>query len=75
MYIWRQHFKHGFYLIFYPEVSKMSLNCAICGKEEYTLLQANHKELGTTKLCTECWSKEQSKNKLLSLEGGSCCCR
>ena len=53
----------------------MSLKCAICGKEEYTLLRANHKELGTIKLCTGCWSKEQSKNKLLSLEGGSCCCR
>ena len=53
----------------------MSLKCAICGKEEYTLLRANHKELGSIKLCAQCWSKEQSRNKLLSLEGGSSCCR
>ncbi len=54
---------------------KMSLKCVICGKEEYSLLRANHKELGIIKLCVECWSGEQSKNKLLPLEGGCGCCR
>src|SRR5574344_303699 len=27
------------------------------------------------KLCVKCWSKEQSKNKLLPLEDGGSCCR
>ncbi len=54
---------------------KMSFKCAICGNEEYSLSRANHKELGSIKLCVECWSREQSKNKLLPLEGGCGCCR
>ncbi|WP_255333975.1 hypothetical protein [Methanosarcina sp. KYL-1] len=53
----------------------MSFECAICGKEEYSLLRANHKELGSIKLCVECWSGEHSKKKLLPLEGGCGCGR
>jgi hypothetical protein len=53
----------------------MNFKCTICGKEEDSLLRANHKELGTVKLCVDCWSQEQSKNKLLSLEDGINCCR
>ncbi|WP_200894975.1 hypothetical protein [Methanosarcina sp. 1.H.T.1A.1] len=53
----------------------MNLKCSICGKEENSLLRANHRDLGAIKLCVGCWSKEQSKNKLLPLEGGGSCCR
>lgn len=53
----------------------MSIKCSICGKEEDSLLRADHRDLGTIKLCVKCWSKEQSKNKLLPLEGGGSCCR
>ncbi len=63
-------FEHEF-----VEVSQMNFKCTICGKEDYSLLRANHKDLGIIKLCVDCWSKEQNKNKLLSLEGGSNCCR
>ncbi len=53
----------------------MSFKCAICEKEENSLLRTNHKELGTIKLCVDCWSKERVKNNLLHLEGGCDCCR
>ncbi|MDD2615381.1 MAG: hypothetical protein PHQ15_01485 [Methanosarcina sp.] len=52
----------------------MNFKCAVCGKEEDSLLRTNHKKLGTIKLCLGCWSKEQGKNNLLPLEGGSRCC-
>jgi hypothetical protein len=52
----------------------MSLKCSICGKEEPSLFRANHRDLGVIKLCVGCWSKEQSKDRLLPLESeGSCC--
>lgn len=53
----------------------MNLKCSICEKEENSLFRANHKDLGTIKLCVKCWSKEQSKNMLLPLEDGGCGCR
>ena len=59
----------------YCEASKMGIKCAICGKEEDSLFRANHKELGTIKICVDCWSKENNKKKLLNLEGGCGCCR
>lgn|GEM_PF-562955 len=54
---------------------EMNLKCSICGKEEDSLLRANHRDLGFIRLCVKCWSKEQSKNMLLPLEGGGSCCR
>jgi hypothetical protein len=48
---------------------------AICGREEDSLLRANHREFGIVKICIKCWSREQGKKNLLSLEGGSGCCR
>lgn len=53
----------------------MNPKCTICGKGEYSLFRANHKDLGIVKLCVGCWSKEQNNNKLLPLEDGSNCCR
>lgn len=53
----------------------MNFKCSICGKEENSLLRANHRDLGAIKLCVVCWSKEQSKDRLLPLEGGGSCCR
>ena len=53
----------------------MNSKCKICGKEESSLFRANHKDLGSIKLCVGCWSSEQSKNKLLPLEEGSSCCK
>lgn len=53
----------------------MGIKCTICGKEEDSLLRTNHKELGTIKLCVDCWSKENYKKKLLNLEDVCGCCR
>jgi hypothetical protein len=49
--------------------------CGICGKENDSLLRANHRELGIMKICIECWSMEQAKKNLLPLEGGNVCCK
>jgi len=49
------------------------LTCAICGREDDALLRA--REFGLIKICIKCWSREQGKKNLLSLEGGSGCCR
>lgn len=43
----------------------MGIKCTICGKEEDSLLRTNHKELGTIKLCVDCWSKENYKKNCL----------
>jgi len=53
----------------------MSFQCAICGKEENSLLRVNHKNLGNIKLCVDCWSAENSRKKLLPVEDRRFCCR
>nr|WP_255333969.1 hypothetical protein [Methanosarcina sp. KYL-1] len=50
--------------------------CAICKKEENSLLKVKHKELGMVKLCFECWGIEYGNQNLLPSCGGGCdCCR
>jgi ribosome-binding protein aMBF1 (putative translation factor) len=53
----------------------MSFKCAICSKEENSLLKVNHVKLGVIKICEDCWFQEHNKGKLLSLKGGCDCCR
>jgi len=54
---------------------KMVFKCAICSKEENSLLKVNNVKLGIIKICEDCWSEEYNKGNLLSLEGGCDCCR
>ncbi|AGF97614.1 hypothetical protein MmTuc01_2297 [Methanosarcina mazei Tuc01] len=54
---------------------EMNPVCSICGKEEDSLLRANHRDLGNIKMCVKCWSKEQCKNMLLPIGSGGSCCR
>jgi len=50
--------------------------CSICGKDEYSLLKVKHRELGTIKLCFECWGVERGNQNLLPSCRGDCdCCR
>ncbi|MDD3248386.1 MAG: hypothetical protein PHF18_16270 [Methanosarcina sp.] len=50
--------------------------CSICGKDEYSLLKVKHRELGTIKLCFECWEVERGNQNLLPSCRGDCdCCR
>lgn len=50
--------------------------CEICKKESFTLLYANHKDLGMIKVCQNCWQELYTKNRLVSGfsgSGGGCC--
>lgn len=53
----------------------MSFKCNICGKEDNSMLKANHRDLGAIKLCLDCWTAEKDKNKLNHLNRGCSCCR
>ncbi len=47
--------------------------CALCGREDVSLLMALHKKYGYIMICTECWKKNW--HDLLPYGGGerSCC--
>ncbi|AET32686.1 MAG: hypothetical protein ACPL3C_03295 [Pyrobaculum sp.] len=49
--------------------------CAICGREDTPLLEANIKDRGPALVCPECWSKLMAENKIvMGSTGGGCAC-
>ncbi len=51
--------------------------CEICGKENVSLLYAEHKDLGRLiKICRDCWEVAYAENCLVSGSGsaGGCSC-
>ncbi|MFB6076359.1 MAG: hypothetical protein ABEK17_04410 [Candidatus Aenigmatarchaeota archaeon] len=44
--------------------------CQLCGNDG-SLLKANHKEMGTIKICRDCWKDMYNKNNMVSGNGGS----
>ncbi|MCC6020866.1 MAG: hypothetical protein LM577_05815 [Thermoproteaceae archaeon] len=49
--------------------------CAICGRDNTPLLEANVKGMGFALICPSCWSKLAAENRILvSSSGGGCSC-
>ena len=52
----------------------MQFRCAICGREDTPLLEANVKGMGAVLVCPECWSKLMAENKIIIGTSGGCAC-
>lgn len=49
--------------------------CAICGKEDTPLLEANVKERGVVLICPDCWYRLMSENRIvMGSSSGGCAC-
>ncbi|MCQ5377272.1 MAG: hypothetical protein NO516_04385 [Candidatus Methanomethylicia archaeon] len=48
--------------------------CDICGKADAEVVEVEHKELGTVRVCKDCVESLKSKGLLASEQPGSHCC-